>query len=268
MYIQVGRATPPAALVAAFASGTAMARARQASAAPLYQQVKDHVIGRIMAGKIAAGERVPSENELTRKLNVSRMTAHRALRELTAEGWLTRVQGSGSFVADGGKPESELLRVRSIRDEIAERGHRHSCRVVLLKGETAPRLIAEALALRPGGRVFHSLLLHKEDDLPIQLEERHVNPAYAPDYLKQDFTRSTPNEYLTALGPIQAADHVIEAVLANARQRSLLQIDADEPCLRVTRMTWSRGLAVSVTRLTHPGSRYRLVGHQEEIAVA
>lgn len=243
-----------------------MARTRQSSAAPLYQQVKDHVISRIRAGKIAAGERVPSENELTRQLKVSRMTAHRALRELTAEGWLTRIQGSGSFVADD-KPHSELLRVRSIREEIAERGHRHSCRVVLLKDVTAPRLIAEALALKPPGRVFHSLLLHKENDLPIQLEERHVNPAFAPGYLKQDFTRSTPNEYLIALGPIEAAEHVIEAVLPTARQQSLLQVEADEPCLRVTRMTWSRGLAVSVTRLTHPGSRYRLVGHQEEIAL-
>ncbi|MGH6948979.1 MAG: histidine utilization repressor [Kiloniellales bacterium] len=244
-----------------------MAKARQASAVPLYQKVKDHVVGRILAGKIAAGERVPSENELTRKLKVSRMTAHRALRELTAEGWLLRIQGAGSFVADG-KPQSELLRVRSIREEIAERGHRHSCRVVLLKAEAAPRLIAEALALKPPGRVFHSLLLHRENEVPIQLEERHVNPAFAPRYLEQDFARSTPNEYLTALGPIQAADHVIEAVLPTARQRSLLGIEADEPCLRVTRMTWSGGLVVSVTRLTHPGSRYRLVGHQEEIVAA
>ena len=67
---------------------------------PLYRKVKRHILERIAARALAAGAQVPSENELTRELGVSRMTAHRALRELTAEGVLRRVQGAGTFVAD------------------------------------------------------------------------------------------------------------------------------------------------------------------------
>ena len=66
---------------------------------PLYQQVKNHIIERIESGEWPPERRTPSENELVEALSVSRMTANRALRELTAEGYLVRVQGVGTFVA-------------------------------------------------------------------------------------------------------------------------------------------------------------------------
>src|SRR5690606_1125353 len=95
---------------------------------PLYQQVKDYIVGRILAGDWPEGTRVPSENVLTREQAVSRMTVHRALRELTSEGWLERVQGAGTFV-DAPKPQSEVLAIRNIAEEIAARGHAHRAEV-------------------------------------------------------------------------------------------------------------------------------------------
>ncbi len=60
---------------------------------PLYMQVKDHILGNIQSGTWAAGSRVPSENELVESFGISRMTANRALRELSADGYLARVPG-------------------------------------------------------------------------------------------------------------------------------------------------------------------------------
>lgn len=231
------------------------------SAAPLYRKVKDFIVQRVTEGAWAAGSRVPSENELTSEFRVSRMTVNRALRELTDEGWLKRVQGAGTFIAEQ-KPQSALLEIRNIRDEIAERGHRHSAEVLELRSEAASAEAAHALALRRGQRVFHSLLLHLEEGRPIQLEERFVNPAFAPDYLKQDFTRTTPYEYLMACGPIDAAEHIIEAVAPDAAIRRLLGLRAASPCLRLTRRTWSQNLVATQARLTYPDA-YRLVGRQE-----
>jgi GntR family histidine utilization transcriptional repressor len=242
------------------AVGKAMTGAQAAAAGadgPLYQQVKAFILGRIAAGAWAEGDIVPSENQLTRDLGVSRMTAHRALRELTGEGVLRRVQGVGTFVAVP-KPQSELVEIRNIADEIAGRGHAHSARVHLLRRERADKRIAAALEKRLGAGVFHSVLVHHEDGVPVQVEDRHVNPDFAPGYLDQDFTRQTPYTYLTALGPLDAAEHIIEAVRPHALVRRLLAIPADEPCLLLTRRTWSNGRVVSQARLTHPGSRYRL----------
>jgi GntR family histidine utilization transcriptional repressor len=91
---------------------------------PLYQRVKDYVLDHIESGELAPGHRLPSEHELVRMLGVSRMTANRALRELMAEGALTRLPGVGTFVAP--RPaDAEFLRIRNIADEVAERGHVH-----------------------------------------------------------------------------------------------------------------------------------------------
>ena len=62
---------------------------------PRYQQLKEMIIGRIMSGELQPRDRVPSENELVDAMKVSRMTANRALRELTDEGYVDRVAGRG-----------------------------------------------------------------------------------------------------------------------------------------------------------------------------
>jgi GntR family histidine utilization transcriptional repressor len=237
-------------------STPAASRNAPAAGEPLYRRVKTFVLERIASGDWSQGDLVPSENQITRDLNVSRMTAHRALRELTAQGVLRRVQGVGTFVAEA-KPQSELLEIRNIAEEIAERGHVHSASVRLLRRERADKRIAAALERAPGSAVFHSLVVHFENGVPAQVEDRHVNADFAPGYLDQDFTSITPYVYLTALGPLDAAEHVIEAIRPDAETQRLLAIGPEEPCLLLTRRTWSNGLVVSRARLTHPGSRYR-----------
>jgi DNA-binding GntR family transcriptional regulator len=68
---------------------------------------------------------VPSENELAGHFRISRMTANRALNELTAGGFLARVPGVGTFVKEP-RARSSLLELRNIAEEIGARGHTHS----------------------------------------------------------------------------------------------------------------------------------------------
>jgi GntR family histidine utilization transcriptional repressor len=114
--------------------------------------------------------------------------------------------------------------------------------------------------MKPGDEVYHSILLHLENEIPIQIEDRMVDPRIAKDYLDQDFTKITPHVYLNDVAPISEAEHVIEAVLPEAEERRLLKIPAKEPCIRLHRRTWSDGRLVSCVDLTYPGSRYRLSG--------
>jgi GntR family transcriptional regulator, histidine utilization repressor len=229
--------------------------------APLYHQVKQFIIGQIESGKWTAGVRVSSENEIVKEWGVSRQTANRALRELASEGYLTRIQGVGSFVAKS-KHLSPALIVRSISDEIIERGHVHRAKVIALEEVEATDFIAWALQLAAGAPVFHSLILHFENDVPIQVEDRFVNPAAAPDYLKEDFTRITPNQHLMSVHPpLSVVEETIEAALPTKAVREWLEIDAREPCLIVRRRTWSGRLAVTQATLTHPGGSYRLLLH-------
>jgi GntR family transcriptional regulator, histidine utilization repressor len=233
------------------------AAAGGAAGASLNRRLKDEILRRIESGAWPVDHRLPSENDLVQTLGVSRMTVHRALRELAAEGVIVRIQGKGSFVAPR-KRSAPVMGVRNIADEIAERGGRHRAQCTLAQAEVAGPDLADALDLAVGAPVFHTVLLHREDDLPIQIEDRFVDPRVAPRYLDQDFSRSTPNAYLTAIAPITRAEQFVEAVLPAAWEARLLAIARSEPCLLVRRRTWSGAACVTAVRLIYPGTRYRL----------
>lgn len=227
-----------------------------ASTAPLYERIKIYIADKVDSGAWAYDMRIPSENELARQFSASRMTVNRAIRELAAEGRLRRKQGAGTFVEDS-RPNLDLLHIRNIADEIRERGHRYGCTVRHVGEARATRAVADSLGLSKGARVFHSILVHSENGVPMQIEERYVNPAVAPDYLSVDFTATTPNEHLMAQGPFGGVEHTLEAILPDKLTQSLLRIGAREPCLLLHRRTWTRDLVASRAWLTHPGSRYR-----------
>ncbi len=229
-------------------------------AKPRYRQLKDLIIGRISAGELRPRDRVPSENELVDATGVSRMTANRALRELNDEGYVERIAGVGTFVSDF-KAVSHVLEVRNIADEIERRGHSHAAIVLVQEKAAAGSCSAEAFRIDEGTEVFHLVLIQQENAIPIQVEHRYVLIEFAPDCLQQDFTAITPSAYLSAISPLQEAEHVVRAVMPDDEIRNNLEMGDHEPCLVVSRRTWAHGRPVSFARLYHPGSRYELSGH-------
>jgi GntR family histidine utilization transcriptional repressor len=221
--------------------------------------IKQYILDKIASSEWAEHRKIPSENELAQQFQVSRMTARRALQELTEQGVLYRSQGVGSFVASP-KSQSALLEIRNIADDIAARGHLHSASLEQLTELPCPAVIATALGLAHNAPVFFSLIVHFDNQQPLQLEARYVNPLLVPDYLAQDFTRCTPHEYLSAVAPLTEAEHIVEAVVADEFTQHYLKLSKTEPCLRLTRRTFSRDGAVSFAYLTSAGSRYRLGG--------
>ena len=226
---------------------------------PLYLQVKRHILDNIGSGKWGTSARVPSENDIVKSFGVSRMTANRALRELRDEGVLVRIAGVGSFVADQ-HAHAHPLEIRSIADEIGRRGHVHRAQVMTLERVRAVADLAEDFGVAPRSELFCSVIVHFENDSPIQLEDRYVLPKLAPDYLKMDFNQITPYDYLVKAAPLQEAEHLLRAVMPDERTRKLLSMKRDEPCLLVIRRTWTAGVIASVARLYYPGSRYEMSG--------
>lgn len=224
---------------------------------PRYAAIKAFICAQIESGDWPANHRVPSENQLADQFGVSRMTARRALTELTEAGVLMRSQGLGTFVAES-RPSGSLLEVRDIAEEISSRGHDYEGRVLLLEQAPASEQVALALGLAVGSPVFHSVVVHCDNGVPLQWEERFTNPALAPDYLQQDFCSGTPSAYLHRVQPLTEADTSVEAINAEADIAGPLEISAGDACLLVQRRTSSGSGGVSLARLVHPGKRYRL----------
>ncbi len=225
-----------------------------------YTIIKQYICEKIESGQWLEHSKVPSENELTEQFSVSRMTARRALQELTEQGLLVRSQGSGTFVATF-KSQSSLLEIRNIADEIHDRGHHYRAQQLALRAVDVNEEMAILLSLKAGDKAYFSSVLHFENDAAIQLEQRFVNPKLVANYLTQDFTKITPHEYLSSEAPLTEATHEVEAILASVDTCKLLNITESAPCLQVKRRTWSSQGVVSLAILTSPGNKYRLGSH-------
>jgi GntR family histidine utilization transcriptional repressor len=230
-----------------------------ATAAPLYEKVKLYVLEMIESGKWSKENRLPGEPELARQLGISRMTINRALRELANESIVDRIPGVGTFVSRG-KPASAIVEIHNIADVIRGRGQTYSCDVIQLASVVPPRDVRAGIEVPAKAKLFRALIVHRADGIALQLEDRYVMPDFAPEFLAQDFTAITTTQYLSAITLPTAADHVIEAMLLDAASRELLEMPANEPALVVTRRTWVGDQLTTYMKLSHPGSRYRLIG--------
>ncbi len=221
---------------------------------PRYLQIKNSILDKIQSGVLQPDDRIPSEHKLAKEFSVSRLTVQRAIRELVSEGLLRRTQGSGTFVTSYTLRFS-LIEVRDVVDEIVRMGGEPSTEVLLQRKFVPPPDVDELLELEEGREVFHVALLQSMDGEPVAHEERFaVNDVY-PDFLDQDFTKRSVFDYLAARSVLEEIENIVAAVHVDKRLASLLEIDINEPCVRVRRRNWYKGQCVTLTRITYAGSR-------------
>lgn len=231
----------------------------ESSMAAKFELIKKYILDKIETGEWQENAPVPSENKLADEFNVSRMTARRALEELSQKDILVRTKGSGTYVASL-KSQGSMFEIRDIADEIKERGHEYTATVIELGEIEAIPPIAIALDVDMGIQVNHSVIVHNENGKPVQVEERFVNPEMAPNYLDQDYTEISPHEYLSQVAPLTEARHTIEAVSSTKQVCEWLKLAKEEPCLQLIRRTSSKQGVVCFARIIYPGSSYRLGG--------
>ncbi len=227
------------------------------SQSPRYLVIKQYLKDHIQSRQWMPGYQIPTEIALSEQFNVSRMTANKAVKELVSEGLLQRTPRRGTFVCHK-KAESPLMTITNIAKEVTERGHQYSSQVISQQKVAATDDTALRLGVRHGTALYFTQIVHFQDDSPIQLEERWVNPDYAPQYLDQDFTQQTPNEYLVQTCPLSDIEHTVEAILPPKRISTLLKMLDSTPCLLLNRRTWSNKNLISTALLYHPGDKYKL----------
>ncbi|WP_445376576.1 UTRA domain-containing protein [Niveispirillum fermenti] len=205
----------------------------------------------IGSGALSPGDRVPSEHELVARFQVSRMTANRALRELTAEGWVIRVPGLGSFVAPA-RQTATMLEIPDMVETALGRGARHRVETITSATKPASSAIALAFGMRAGISLFHGRWRHLADRLPLQVEDRWTLPHLAPD-------RPAPGTP-EPVAPYEQMDHSLRAALPPPDIAGLLALPPQSPCLHLTRRTRLGGQVSTVAEFWMPGDQIILTG--------
>ncbi len=79
---------------------------------PIYEQIKSQIKEAVFSGSLTDGDMLPSIRQLARDLKISVITTTRAYNDLEAEGFITSVQGKGSYVLPQNK---EMTRENTLR---------------------------------------------------------------------------------------------------------------------------------------------------------
>lgn len=227
------------------------------SSLPMYQKIKEHILEKIAKGEWKAHQKLPSENEISVAINVSRMTVNRAFKELTEEGYLFREKGAGTFVAEPFQlvPFFELI---PISEEIAIEGNHFSTKVMTLAKVAPSQEIDDVnIDVLKGQSLFLSEICYSNNDLPIQYEKRYVVSQFAPQYLKEKFIEACTTTYLQKLSPILSQKHVLDAIIPDETLRNILQIGKGDACFKVIETLLVRNETISIAVQYYPASRYK-----------
>jgi len=208
------------------------------SGEPLYRVIKAALKERILSGDYSAGQQLPSENQLMRIFDVSRVTVRQALHQLQKERLVVSHQGKGYFVARA-KAVQDLARLQGLGESIADSGFSSHSEVLSISEVAADQRVADALALEPDAMVVclqrvrhinHQPVSHDISYFPLDIGRR----LQEFDLVQNDvFVLLEEN-----LGyPLGVADLKIEANLADAGLARLLETDIGTPVLRIERLT-------------------------------
>lgn len=148
------------------------------STRPLYLQVKDSLVQRIVAGAWKAGTAIPNEIELSRELGISVGTVRKALDEMESERLISRRQGRGTFVIDQTSDEC-AIRFSNIRDPDGVRLLGEVVASSITPG-TANDTETQLLQLRSSEPVFRLRRISAHDGHPLMVEESTVPQSRFP----------------------------------------------------------------------------------------
>jgi GntR family transcriptional regulator len=158
-----------------------------------YQDIVDQLRVSILDGRLDAGERLPSENELAERYGTSRPTVRRAIALLKAEGLVNTEQGRGAFVRP--KPHVRLMLsgenfrrhrragLSGFNAQIEEQGQAPEQRLLEVAWVAAPREVALRLDVDEDARVVVRRRLFVVNGEPV---------AFCDSYYPADVADGTP----------------------------------------------------------------------------
>jgi GntR family transcriptional regulator len=228
---------------------------------PLYHQIKRVILSEIESGRWKFDQQLPTEDELSARFEVSKITVRQALRELSNLGYVRREQGRGTFVQRP-KLEEGPRELTSFTEEMGRHGLVATSRVLDQGSVLAREEVASALGIRTGDPVFRLRRLRLADKEPMGIQTAYVAMAAVPGIDQVRFDDGSLYELLRSrysLYPVRAREtHV--AVLVGGEEASLLGLAPGSPALAAERVTYgSDGRPLEYVSSIMRGDRYKIV---------
>ena len=210
---------------------------------PKYYIVKMAILNQINSHELSPGDLIPSEKELMDRFSASRITVRKAMDLLAAEGFIYKIQGKGTFVADQSSlPKQEnATRTGAVSCSESIRRQNMTPRRELLRKEVVPCPddAAPGLALAPGAPVLRFERLYYADEMPAIFAQSLISLAALPGFEKYDLIGYSMMDIIREDYHLEAskAQAYLKAIVCDAAMAEALHVKSGFPLLEYAGVT-------------------------------
>jgi len=209
-----------------------------AADAPKYIRIRDWLLERILSTGLTRGDRLPSEHELIRQFDVSRVTVRQALEALREDGIIESHHGKGWFLRRL-RAVQDLGRLLGFGEMLAPMGVRTRSEVLDAAECEAPQAVAAVFGLDPGARLMRIVRLRIAGGRVMSYDLSYFPVDIGRRLQQQDLARQDIFVLLErVLGiPLGFADVTLEIAPAEAEPAARLHVGEGAPLFKMTRLT-------------------------------
>ena len=211
---------------------------------PLHKQISDWLKQEINSGSLEVNEKLPSENELSEKFDVSRVTVRRALQTLENDQLIYRCQGLGSFVTDNRTHQSFSI-LNDFSEELEGSGMEASSQVISFGHENIEERsdLLSYLDIQSKKTAVRLERIRLGDGKPVAYDITWMPVFYGQLIEDFDLQNTTIFEILEEQFeiPIERGCYRIEATVADDKLAEHLQVPGGTPLLLINRISYTIG---------------------------
>jgi len=199
---------------------------------PIYFQIENKIREKIDSGEYKEGYKLPSEQELVEKLNVSRPTIRHAMNNLVRDGLLKIKRGSGTFIKTKDF-EEPVLGIRSYTREAMKKGYIPNTKILGFQIIEQDSELSKIF--KSEEKVVKIRRLRYLNDEPTAIDVTYIPIKFVPNISKQDFKESGENQSLYNLLKtkyhliLSHGEETIDATIVDNDESKLLLMNTDEP---------------------------------------
>ena len=224
---------------------------------PLYIQIYKIILSSIKNGEYRENTALPSERELCDKYFVSRSTIRQTISLLKEAGFVYTVQGKGTFI----KPQvfiQPLTKVYSFTDTLKSDNVIIQNRIIEYSKETADSTLTKITGYN-GNSLFHKLTrLRSAKDYPLMLETTYLPVSRFIRLYLETIEAGSLYDYLRKNYNFKAdrIKETLRPIIPQAKEKKLLQISSNVPCILLERFSYEDDLLIEYTRSIVRGDKY------------
>lgn len=225
----------------------------------LYKQIQADLLEKISLGYYTKDTLIPTELELSKQYNVSRVTIRKAMENLISQGLLEPIVGVGTFVR-GASLAKNIITLKGFSAEMRTQGVIPSTIVDVFMIKKAPSYISKILCLDEDESVYYFERRRYGDGKLFILEKTHMSTNLYPDISLQVLENSKYDFFEKEKGlKITHSNHLVLPLLSSKKVSELFQIAENSPIVHIDNTTFlGNGQILDFTELTLNSPNYQL----------